>query len=176
VNALADPRVADYLNENFVCTYLKVGKFQIVNGDKQGGNVASYFCLGDGQVVHVVAGKVGADKLLSEARWAYEVRKSALTYAAVLGTDQVDPKKYRDKMIRAHTERYHLEGNTNGWSESRLTPVPMRFPDHRSQQAQAHWLLARNPLAKLDAVYPFVWTRILQEQLSDAPVDDNRTR
>jgi hypothetical protein len=44
------------------------------------------------------------------------------------------------------------------------------MPRHRSQQAQAHWLLARYPLAKLDMVYPKVWRDILQEKLSDAPV------
>ncbi|MBM3997265.1 MAG: hypothetical protein FJ303_24420 [Planctomycetes bacterium] len=157
------------MNENFVCTYLKVGTFQVLNnGQKQGGNVASYFCLGDGRVVHTVPGQTNADKLLSESRWAYEIRKSALTHATDLGTGRVDDKKYRDKIIRGHTERFYAE--TNARHAKSYSPVPLQFPHGRSQQAQAHWLLARNPLAKLDAVYPFVWTKILNEELSDRPV------
>ena len=50
MNALANTQVADYLNENYICTFLKVGTFQIINGQKVGGNVASYFCLADGSV------------------------------------------------------------------------------------------------------------------------------
>ena len=169
MNALADPRVVDYMNETFICTYLKVGTFQIVNGQKQGGNVASYFCLPDGSVVHAIPGQVGADKLIAEARWAHEIRKSALTLATDLGTGNTDPRKFRDKIVKAHAERYHAEGTE--WSGHRAyVPVPAVMPRHRSQQAQVHWLLARHPLAKLDKVYPTVWKEILQESLSDRPV------
>jgi hypothetical protein len=169
VNALANPRVVDYMNETFICTYLKVGTFQIVNGQKQGGNVASYFCQHDGSVVHAIPGQVGADQLLQESRWAYEIRKSALTVATDLGTGNTDMRKYRDKIMKCHTERYHAEGND--WSGHKsYRPVPASMPRHRSQQAQAHWLLARYPLAKLDTVYPKVWRDILQETLSDVPV------
>ena len=169
MNALADPRVADYLNENFICTYLKVGTFKIVNGQKQGGNVASYFCLYDGGVVHAVPGQVGADKLLSESRFAYEIRKSAVTFSTDLTSGNLDMKKYREKMARAHAERYHADGQA--WSGNRKAmAVPMQFPQHASQQAQAHWMLASNTLPKWDKIYGFVWTRILREKLSDEPV------
>lgn len=168
VNALADARVADYLNEHFVCTYLKVGTFLIVGGQKVGGNVASYYCLGDGSVVHAVAGKVSADTLLNESRWATEIRKSAIMNATNLISGNIDMKKFSDKIQRAHAERYHKDGG--GWSHGKYSPVPMQFPHHRGKQAQAHWLLARNPLGQLDTIYPVVWTRILNEQLSDAPV------
>jgi len=46
--------------DNFESTYQKVGTFRVVNGVKQGGNVASYFCLSDGTVVHAVAGPLNA--------------------------------------------------------------------------------------------------------------------
>ena len=169
MNALADPRVAQYINENFVSTYLKVGTFQIINGKKVGGNVASYFCQHDGSVVHAIPGQVGAERLIQESRWAYEIRKSALTFATDLDTGKTDMKKYRDKIMKCHAERYHAEGNE--WSGHKsYRPVPASMPQHRSQQAQAHWLLARNPLAKLDTLYPRVWRDILQETLSDVPV------
>ena len=55
VNALANPEVGKYLNEYFVSSFQKVATFRIVNGgQKQGGNVASYFCAPDGRVLHVV--------------------------------------------------------------------------------------------------------------------------
>ena len=34
MNALADETVASYVGEHFIATYLKVGTFQIVNGNK----------------------------------------------------------------------------------------------------------------------------------------------
>lgn len=160
--------MVEYFNETFICTYLKVGTFQIVGEQKVGGNVASYFCLHDGGVIHAVPGKTGADKILEEARWAYETRKSALTFGTILGTDLVDMKKYTEQVRRAHVERYWAEINPS--SAARSTPLPMNMPRGRSQQAQAHWLLGRQPLAKLDAVYPIVWTQILNEKLSTLPV------
>lgn len=168
MNALAKQNVADYLNESFVSTYLKVGTFQIVGGQKQGGNVASYFCLSDGSVLHAVPGKVDANRFLQEARWAYEVHKSALTYCTNLVTGQPSVSKYRDHVKKAHTERYFAEAGAWG----RIgTEVPATFPLGRTTQAQACWLLAREPLKKIDRLYPVVWTQILNEQLSGLPVD-----
>jgi hypothetical protein len=141
--------------------------FQIINGQEVGGNVASYFCLWDGSVIHAVPGKVGADNLLSEARWAFEIRKSALALATDLGTDHFNIMRYREKTMWAHAERYHAEGDS--WSGNRYAPVAMSLPHDRSQQAQVDWLLARNPLAELEMVYPYVWTLILWEKLSDVP-------
>ena len=60
MNALANPEVGKYLNEYFVSSFQKVATFKIVGGQKQGGNVASYFCAPDGRVLHVVAGPVDA--------------------------------------------------------------------------------------------------------------------
>lgn len=198
MNALADGRVADYLNENFICTYLKVGTFQVVNGQKQGGNVASYFCLHDGGVLHAVPGQVNADKLLAESRWAYETRKAARTIATNLVRETLDMRKYKDQVTRAHAERYHVEQNAmagmmmaggmmqggmkqgGGMMQGPVMNVPLgrngsvllpgNLPRHLAPQSQAHWLLARQPLAKLDTVYPVVWTQMLNEQLSALPV------
>jgi hypothetical protein len=169
VNALADERVADYLNDHFICTYLKVGTFQIVNGQKQGGNVASYFCLHDGSVIHAVPGQTNATKLLEEARWAFEIRKAAMTLSTDLIKAEPDMKKYIERIRRAHQERYHaLQGSWSGGKS--VPPLPMRMPSHTNQQSQAHWLLAKTPLTKLNDLYPVVWTQVLREQLSDLPV------
>jgi hypothetical protein len=77
VNALADPATGSYINENFVAAYQKVGTFRIVGGQKQGGNVATYFCAPDGRVLNVVAGPVDSATLLKEARWTVAAVKRA---------------------------------------------------------------------------------------------------
>jgi hypothetical protein len=79
VNALANPEVGKYLNEYFVSSFQKVATFRIVNGNqKQGGNVASYFCAPDGRVLHVIPGPVDAATLLKEAKWVVETTKKAM--------------------------------------------------------------------------------------------------
>jgi hypothetical protein len=172
VNALADARVANYFNETFVSTYLKVGTFQIINGQKVGGNVASYFCLPDGTVVHAIAGPVNADQLLSESRWAYETRKAALTSSTNLATGDLDEEKFREQVKRSHLERMFAAMTPRGGTrESRLRqPFPANLPRNNSQQTQTHWLLAKQPLAHIDEVSPVVWTQILREEESGLPV------
>lgn len=169
MNALAKAEVANYLNENFVSSYLKVGTFQIIGGQKVGGNVATYFCLADGSVVHAVPGKVDGDKLLSEARFAYEVRKSALTAGAVLGTNRIDMRRYAEYIKQAHTQRYHAEAN-GLWNQGSKQALPTNMPRNVSQQAQVHYLLAKTPLPRLENFYPVVWQTVLNEQLSALPV------
>jgi hypothetical protein len=161
--------VTDYVNENFVSYYQKVGTFQIIGGQKVGGNVASYFCLADGSVVHAVPGKVDGAKLLSEARFAYEIRRNALTAGAKLGTEKVDMIRYAQYIRKAHTDRYHAEANGQ-WDHGGKQSLPSTMPKHVSQQAQVHWLLARNPLPRLDNTYPVVWQQVLNEKLSTLPV------
>jgi hypothetical protein len=78
VNALANPDVGAFLNQHFVSSFQKVATFQIVNGQKQGGNVASYFCAPDGRVLHCVAGPVDAATMLREAKWVVDSVKKAM--------------------------------------------------------------------------------------------------
>jgi hypothetical protein len=169
VNALANDNVADYINENFIATYMKVGTFQIVDGQKQGGNVASYFCLSDGSVVHAVPGKVDAKTLLTEARWAHDTRKFALTKSTDLVQGDVDAIKFRFLIRQAHEERFNMERNPARQKTSSAR-LPETLPSNLSTLVQAHWYLAMDPLAKIDTVFPFVWERILNERLSGLPV------
>jgi hypothetical protein len=103
VNALANPEVGKYLNEYFVSSFQKVATFKIVNGQKQGGNVASYFCAPDGRVLHVVAGPVDANTILHEAKWVVETTKSAM--AASKG----DGGEFKAFFRKAHAERLRRE-------------------------------------------------------------------
>jgi hypothetical protein len=98
VNALANPEVGAYVNKHFVSSFQKVATFQIVNGQKQGGNVAAYFCAPDGRVLHCVAGPVDAGTLLREARWVVESVKKA-----------IEESKRTEVPFKALFRRWHAE-------------------------------------------------------------------
>ena len=168
MNALADDKVADYINENFVATYLKVGTFQVVNGQKVGGNVASYFCLPDGTVVHAIAGQVNAEKFRQEARWALDVRKRAQSHAANLSNGKINAERLATYLANAHNTRYHAEHRGFGGDQN---SIPRKMPLVATTVAKTHWLLASRPGGRLQTIYPILWRDILNEQLSDLPVD-----
>jgi hypothetical protein len=103
VNALANPEVGKYLNENCACSFQKVATFKIVNGQKQGGNVASYFCAPDGRVLHVIAGPVDAATMLREAKWVVETTKKAMAES------KGDGAAFKAYFRKAHAERLRHE-------------------------------------------------------------------
>ena len=113
MNALADPKLGKYINEHFVSAFEKVGTFRIVGRQKQGGNVASYFCAQDGRVLHVVAGPVNAATLLREARWVVDTVKKTLAENKKSG------KSFKAQFRRAHADRL--------LKEHRLTVQPVLF-------------------------------------------------
>ncbi|MGE3807872.1 MAG: hypothetical protein AB7K24_24675 [Gemmataceae bacterium] len=78
MNALANDEVGKYVNEYFVSSFQKVATFRIVNGQKQGGNVATYFCAPDGRVLHCIAGPVDAGTMLRESKWVVESVQKAM--------------------------------------------------------------------------------------------------
>jgi hypothetical protein len=103
VNALANPRVGDYLNRHFASAFQKVATFQIVNGQKQGGNVAAYFCAPDGRVLHCVAGPVDAETMLREATWVVDGVRRAMDLHKKDGTP------FKVSFRRWHAERLRRE-------------------------------------------------------------------
>jgi hypothetical protein len=174
VNALASPEVGGYLNRHFVSAFQKVATFQINGGQKQGGNVAAYFCTPEGRVLHAVAGPVDAATLLREARWANETFQLALLQEPV-------PDQMRTFFRRAHLERLRQERNV-ALPESRLprpAAVTPKLLDRLLAQnghvgltdaGKVHLLLAVAPLPRLDQVYRVVFERILNEPISTNPV------
>lgn len=156
---MTNAEAGKYLNECFVATFQKVGTFTINGGQKQGGNVASYFCTPDGQVIHAIAGPVNADVLLREARWVVETYKMAL----LEGGKNV----FRQKMFfkKAHAERLKQE---HGMDLSH--PNRKSRPPALNNQGRIHLLLATAPLPRLEQVYKLVFEKILNEKVSTAPV------
>jgi hypothetical protein len=103
VNALANPEVGKYINEHFTAAFQKVGTFKIVNGQKQGGNVATYFCAPDGRVLHCVAGPVDAATMLREAKWVVQTVEKALAES------EKTKKSFKVLMREAHAEKLKKE-------------------------------------------------------------------
>ena len=152
--------------------YKKVGTFRKDGDTKTGGNVATYFCLPDETVVHVIPGPVNAATFLREARWAVDVCESAVL------EHPDDPAAQRDYLKLAHGLR-HLadrgrqipragQGTTQAARVSGL--MPKSLPRGTDPVSQAHWLLWSKPLPPLADIYRTVWTDILNEQVTDAPV------
>ena len=159
MNALANQKVGQFFDQAFVGTYQKVGSFRVVNGQKQGGNVASYFCTPDGRVLHAVAGPVTADVLLREARWIIDTCKLAQLEAGD------EPAALHDFFRAAHAERLR---QGHGVDIERLGRQPRR--QTLDSQGRVHLLLAAAPLARIEKVYKLVFENILGEKVSTAPV------
>jgi hypothetical protein len=108
VNALANPEVGKYINEYFCSAFQKVGTFRIVGKQKQGGNVATYFCAPDGRVLHCIAGPVNAPTMLREAKWVVENTKKAIELSK--GPDgKGDGGKFKAYFRKAHADKLRAE-------------------------------------------------------------------
>ncbi|QJW93434.1 hypothetical protein [Frigoriglobus tundricola] len=162
--------------DNFEATYQKVGTFRIVDGAKVGGNVASYFCLSDGTVIHAVAGPLNARQYLQELRWAADLRKMAASESGG------STAKYRAVLRKGHLERLAVESgvrlppNALPPIVAGPPPVPTDKPLHThvgrglNNQGQVHALLAYYPLPKIQQLYTIVFEDVLKEKVSTLPV------
>ena len=164
-----------------MATYQKVGTFVLMNGRKVGGNVAAYFTLADGKVLHVVAGPVDAETLLEEARWVIETRKLAILES------KGNANKYKEIFRKAHAERLHADYGINGQrlgglnNATAFTPFSPLFQKNLAankgrHQAQIHYLMYSQPLADIKQIYPIVFEKILYQHVSGKPVAEVDTR
>jgi hypothetical protein len=174
VNALANAEVGDYLNKHFASSYQKVGTFRVVSGQKQGGNVASYFCTPQGEILDAVPGPVDAAALLREARWVVETRKMALL------DSRGDPGLMRRAFRLAHADRLGNSVPGVDWkrlpyfapSEKRLEVLldANKVAQQLDQEAKVHLILALYPQVKLDLAYKVVYEKVLGETVTTQPV------
>jgi hypothetical protein len=132
--------VARYFAANFVAAHQQVGSFEVVNQfgnlQKNGGNVASYFCTPDGRVIHALAGPAKAEELLAEAHWAVALEHEAEGDAGRFAT--------------AHREAMQ------SLEQRGRTAAPY----------QIHRLLAREQVPALKDVYRNVFENIVGQRLS----------
>ena len=158
MGALARPEVGEYLNRRFVSTYVKVATFKIVGAQKQGGNVAGYFCTPDGRVLHAVAGPVDAKTLLREARWVVDTYK--LYQQEVQKED--DLAKLRMCFFKAHADRLRLQYGVDLNADEGGRRL--------DNQGRVHLLLTAAPLPRIEQVYKIVFEKVLNEKISTSPV------
>jgi hypothetical protein len=174
VNALADAQVGEYVNRHFVSAFQKVATFQINGAQKQGGNVASYFCTPKGEVLHAVAGPTDAGTFLREARWANETYHLAKL-------DAQTPAQMQAFFRNAHLSRLQREHNVQLLCRrlhrpdavtSRLLEQYLVANNHLSlnNQGKVHLLLGVAPMMPVGQVYRIVFERILNEKISTEPV------
>lgn len=176
MNALTNEDVGKYLNRHFVSAFQRVGTFQINEwGQKQGGNVAGYFCTADGLVLHAIAGPVNAKRFLREAMWVNQT----FQFAQLNETDRNNlPAYFRDAHIKRLRQEYRLIvpkdrlPRPNAFSKETLKKV-LQENLHlaQSNQAKVHLLLAVAPAPKLREIYQLVFERILNEKVSTNPVN-----
>jgi hypothetical protein len=165
-----------------VASFQKVGTFRKVGQQKQGGNVASYFCTPDGEVLHVVPGPVDAATLLREARWAVDTWR----LAQLEGREADNSLPYKKFLRKAHAERLMQEyGVTVNLRYQPLTCLSAERM-HRlacnpgwngsnrglNNRGQAHLLLARYPLVRIEQIYKVVFEQFLGEMISTTPVEE----
>ena len=193
MGALANDQVGEFVNKHFVSTYVKVGTFLLVNGQKQGGNVATYFCLPDGSVLHAIAGPVDANTMLFEAKWVFQVHQRASFESGG------DRNKYKEVLLKAHAERADREYGVDRRSITRLHNLGsqgtnadggsfktindeitmakfkvLESQNHRIEnRGKVHLLLALFPMVKVEDVYKYVFEQILKEKVSALPVVEN---
>jgi hypothetical protein len=157
-----------------VSAFQKVATFQVNGGQKQGGNVAAYFCTPAGLVLHAVAGPTDADTFLREARWANETYQLALLEAKTPpGVQSFFREAHFDRLRREHGATFSRRGLPRPDAvTARLLDEVIPYNDHLrlGNQGKVHMLLAVGPLHPLGQVYRVVFERILGEKISSDPV------
>lgn len=173
--------VGQYLNRHFVSSFQKVGTFRLINGlVKVGGNVASYFCTPDGQVLHALAGPVDGVAFLHEARWANETYQLAQLEAPAPEALRAFFRKAHLERLR-HEQRLRHEHNLTIPTDRLVPPVVVSakyFEDlllanqhlHLTNRGKMHLLLAVGAMPRLDQFYQVVFERVLNEEITTRPV------
>jgi hypothetical protein len=171
VNALNNAEVGKYINEYFVASFQKVATFKIVGEQKQGGNVAAYFCAPDGRVLNVVAGPVDAATMLREAKWTVETAQKAIKES------KGDGAKFKEMLRKAHAQKLRDDFGIV------VEPTTFDPPEEQDQNSALTYndptgrpLAPRLPPPPIDG--PDVTLRAKQEALQNAagamPVADKR--
>jgi hypothetical protein len=192
VNALADRKVGELVNKHFIASFQRVGSFKIDGKQKQGGNVATYFCAPDGRVLNAIAGPVDAKTMLEEVEW------TVLKTQEAIKESKKDANRFKVLLRRSHAERLRekygirvtpiLKDQAMQDLESalayrdaegrKLAPVlslpPIENKDEVGQLpngAKIHRLLAAHAGAKIENLYGAVFQGILNEKVTTKPVE-----
>ncbi len=164
--------------KHFVAAHQQVGDFTAVEVDgtiqKNGGNVASYFCTPEGRVIHAVTGPVSADELLAAAQWAID-RWDEVKDLSTLAVQRAAMAAAHDKAIRDNAAATSGKASPGLRGLERYSQLWAEVAQHIGSQAdKVHLLLREMPLAALDDVYVHVFERILGERVSKETDNDRQ--
>ena len=155
-----------------MASYQQVGNFKVTNVQgrlqKNGGNVAAYFCTPEGRVLHATAGPVAADELLDADHWTLQ-RYGELQAQPPAGWMAGLSRAHQQAVSPAHVSppRLRPAGWRSGWGGE--GGASWRNASLGKQQ-RVHLLLAHRPLAPLAHVYREVFEEILHEHVHhDSP-------
>jgi hypothetical protein len=191
VNALADRKVGELINKHFIASFQRVGSFKIDGKQKQGGNVATYFCAPDGRVLNAIAGPVDAKTMREEVEWTLQKTREAIKESKGKAENfKTLLRKYHAELLR---EKYGIrvtpilkDGAMQGDESAlayrdaegrKLAPVlPLPPIENKSEVkqlsnlAKTHQLLAAHAGAKIESLYGAVFQGILNERVTTKPV------
>lgn len=170
---MSHPAVGEYLNRHYVSAFQKIATFRKIGAAKLGGNVAGYFCMADGEVLHILPGPIDPHTFLREARWANE------TYGLAQLENPKAPDQLRAFFRKAHLDRLQQDYRVRvpvGRLPQQANVSPRAVGELLDQNAQlnpmgrVHLLMAVAPLARIEHVYQPVFEKILNEKISTNPV------
>lgn len=155
----SDRRVADFLNDHFVCvwmnrspgtpqdTFPRITDFRWETNFPQGtgnGAVNMYFCASNGFVINELGGFWAPQDFLEEARFALDAAR-ALTGGGETVARDVAARELtrRHDEVAARLSR-ELQGRRRRW-DPRANSIAQRINFHRAQ--------ARSPLADVERLY-----------------------
>lgn len=189
--ALAKPEVGDFLSKHFVAVHDKVGTFTVTVGpdgktpNRNGGNVAAFFCTPAGDVIHAVAGPRTGEAFLAEAQWATavyaEIRKQTTRMAPA---ERVVRSAAALKQAHAAALEVLKKPNVNApeamVSLIRHTPsadAKLKGLENAGlkQREQVHGLLKTRAFEPLATIGPEVYTKILGETVTTDAVKLNNS-
>ncbi len=165
---------------------------------KNGGNVASYFCTPDARVIHAVGKPVSANRLLTEARWAVDTYNGVVKrapkkrvsqarllqrahLAALRTTIEEFGRHYRRELPRARQEfvekvqsiaQRRSEGKYDRRSRNRVVPFQLearRRAVRHFAGDRAHQILAAEPLASFPQVSRRLFEKLTGELYAERP-------
>ncbi len=185
--ALAKPEVGDFLTKNFVAVHDKVGTFQVSSSsdgktaNRNGGNVAAFFCTPSGYVIHAAAGPRTGEAFLAEAKWAVAGYSQILSDRS-LGAAQANAEKIpriTAALRQAHSSAHDLLNKPDQTATGRELVIhePPSDPNlkgldnaGRNQRKQVHKLFKTRAFEPLASIGPKVYTDILGEKVTTQDV------
>ena len=174
----------------------QAGDFTVLNVDgriqRNGGDVATYFCTPCGKVIHAVGKQVSPEKLLAEARWAvdnyhraskiaggdarrlqalmaeahlYEMNTTPESFLAMVkGQLPQERKSYADQKERAYQEKSAYKRKEKLSYLVAPTLQARRWAANRLRGDHAHKILAAEPLAEFRSVEKLMFEKLTNER------------